>query len=342
LKKVHFILVLTLIIGLISGCSGTTSSGLPAHVVFAGSDMTSSFYTISVGIGDLISRHTEMTVKVESIGGASLWLPLFKSGEADLGLMSTADTYKAYLGLENYESPTDGHGYNFRTLQVGSPLLTSIIVRADSDMVTISDLKGKKVPTGFGGNPGIQQGLASLLANGGLSIDDIVSVPVSAAYGPAIKDAFVTGKIDCVPTSLGASSVAELDATIGVRVLAISDAQDAVEDMAEVMMGTYPYFVEAGSYPGVTEDIYVRAHNITLVVRDDLSDDAVYKIMEAIWENSQELVDAYPSMKDWIPNEFAMNLVTIPYHPAAVDFYKDNGLWNEELEQHQEELLSLK
>jgi len=342
LKKVHFILVLMLIIGLISGCSGTTSSGLPAHVVFAGSDMTSSFYTISVGIGDLISRHTEMTVKVESIGGASLWLPLFKSGEADLGLMSTADAYKAYLGLENYESPTDGHGYNFRTLQVGSPLLTSIIVRADSDMVTISDLKGKKVPTGFGGNPGIQQGLASLLANGGLSIDDIVSVPVSAAYGPAIKDAFVTGKIDCVPTSLGASSVAELDAAIGIKFLALSDTPDAVEAMADVMMGSYAYLVEAGSYPGVTEDMYVKAHNITLVTRDNLSNDAINEIMEAIWENSRGLVDVHPSMKDWIPNEFAMNLVTIPYHPAAVEFYKERSIWNNELEKHQNDLLEIK
>jgi hypothetical protein len=47
-------------------------------------------------------------------------------------------------------------------------------------------------------------------------------------------------------------------------------------------------------------------------------------------------------MKDWIPDEFALNLVTVPYHPAAVDFYREKGLWSEELERHQEQLMELK
>jgi len=342
LKRVYCILVLLLLIGLTAGCSSTTSSGLPSHIVFAGSEMSSSFYVMSVGIGDLINRHTEMTVKVEAIGGATLWLPLFKSGEADLGLMNTADAYKAYVGLEPYKSPTDGQGFDFRTLQVGSPLLTGIFVRNDSDMETVSDLRGKKVPTGFGGNLAIQQGVQSLLANGGLSFSDIVSVPVSTGYGPDIRDAFVTGRIDCLPTSLGTSTVAEMDAAVGVRFLAISNTPDAVEAMSEIMRGSYAYFVEAGSFPGVTKDIYVRAHNITLVSRRDLSDDAIYEIMEAIWGNSQELIDVHPNMRDWIPNEFAMNLATVPYHPAAVDFFREKRVWNEVLEKRQEALLGIK
>ncbi len=339
MKRATYILVLMLMLGLLAGCGSTGQTGLPTYIVFAGSEMGSSFYTMAVGIGDLIGKHTPMTAKVQSLGGESVWLPLFETGEADLALVSSDGARQAYLGMGVHNEPTEGQGYDFRSLQVGSPLLIGMIVRNDSDIWKISDLRGKRVPSGFGNMPAVEASMKSLLANGGLTYDDVIPVPVASASGPAVKNAFLEGRLDCIGASTGSGLLAELDATVGVRFVTIDTTPEAVARMQEWFI-SYPHQVKAGSFTGVRDDIYVRAHDIILVARTTLSDDAVYEIMEAIWENYEELAPVHPLLENWLPEGFTTTRATVPYHPAAIDFYKKKGVWSDELEQHQNELLT--
>lgn len=339
MKIASYIVAMLLVLGLFAGCGTTESTGLPDYIVFAGSEVGSSFYTIAVGIGDLINEHTPMTAKIESIGGGPTWLPLFETEEADLGILSSDDAHRAYRGLGGYEDPTKGQGYNVNVLQVGSPLLTGIIVKNDSEIWSISDLKGKKVPSGLGSNPSVEQNVKSLLANAGLTYDDVIPFPVVSAFGPDVKDAFVEGRIDCASASLGSGFVTELDAAVGVRFITIEATAEAVAGMQGFWAGCYTYAVEADSFPGVVDDIYVKAHDIALVCRTTLNDNVVQELMESIWENYEELADVHPILKNWEPERFASKF-TIPYHPAAIDFYEKRDVWSDELEQHQNELLA--
>jgi len=335
MKRVAFVLIVMLVLGLLAGCGSTS------YIVFAGSPEGSSFYSMAVGIGDLINEHTTMTVKVESIGSSPAWLPLFGSGEADLGLMSSDDAYQAFFGLGEYEDVTEGEGYDFSTLQVGSPLLTCIIVKNDSDIWRITDLEGKTVPSEFGGMPAAQRLYNAFLASGGLTYDDVIPFPVATTFGPDIKDAFVQGKIDCMAASLGSAIVTELDNAVGgVRFVTLESTPEAVARMQE-QHHSYLYLVESGSFPGVKDDIYVSAHDVALVARTTLGDDAVYEIMNATWDNYEELAPVHPMLKQWLPDGFATTGATVPYHPAAIDFYKEKGVWTAELEEHQNELLTL-
>jgi len=44
----------------------------------------------------------------------------------------------------------------------------------------------------------------------------------------------------------------------------------------------------------------------------------------------------------WNPRERAVDPdVTIPYHPAAIQFYKEQGLWSADMDEAQRKLLSL-
>ena len=338
MRKVIFVLVAAvLVIALFAGCAPAA----PKQVVFAGSTMGSGFYAMAVGFGDLLNKHTDLTVNIQSIGSSVMWLPLFQTGEADIGLVNVDEGREAYLGLGGHEKPTGGKGWEFRTLQLGSPLLVGLMVREDSDIRSISDLKGKKVPSEFGGMITMQRSMQSFLANAGLTWDDVIQVPVTTGYGPDVKEAFIEGRIDCHDPSLGSGFVSELDAAVGVRFISVDTSPDAVARMQEYYI-SYPYPVKAGTYAGVVEDIYARAHDVTMAARPDLSDDVVYTIMEAIWDNYEELAPVHPLLRQWVPDRFASTTVTVPYHPAAVKFYKDKGVWTSEMEEHQKQLEALK
>ncbi|MFC1902534.1 TAXI family TRAP transporter solute-binding subunit [Chloroflexota bacterium] len=338
MKKVICVLVAAvLVVALFLGCAPAA----PSKVVFAASTVGSGFYTMAVGLVDVLEMHTSMEVEVQSIGSDPIWLPLFETGKADIGLTNVDAGKEAYLGLGGYEEASGGKGYNFRTIQIGSPLLVSMLVKNDSDIQSIPDLKGKKVPSGFGGFATAIRSMEAFLANGGLTYDDVISVSMTTMYGPDAKNAFIEGRADCLLLSLGSGLVAELDASVGVRYLSLDPSPEAIAKLQEHFIA-YPYPVKAGSSPGVREDIHVRAHDVVLIARTTLSDDVVYEITKAIWENHEELFAVHPRFKQWLPERYASTMATFPYHPGAIKFYKEKGVWTSDLEAHQKKLLALK
>ncbi|MGI5883112.1 MAG: TAXI family TRAP transporter solute-binding subunit, partial [Dethiobacteria bacterium] len=64
-------------------------------------------------------------------------------------------------------------------------------------------------------------------------------------------------------------------------------------------------------------------------------------IVEAIWENNEELSGIHPRLKEWTIDRFVSEQATLPYHPGAIKFYKDKGVWTEEMDALQESLLSM-
>ena len=75
-----------------------------------------------------------------------------------------------------------------------------------------------------------------------------------------------------------------------------------------------------------------------ILVDQDLEEQLVYNIVKAVFENIDKLRASHPSMK-----EFSLDMATIgslvPFHPGAVKYYKEQGVWTAELEAKQQERL---
>ena len=61
---------------------------------------------------------------------------------------------------------------------------------------------------------------------------------------------------------------------------------------------------------------------------------------KALWENTDKLLPLHPSFKDWTRERAVTAEMTIPYHPAAVQFYKELGVWKTGMDQVQQKLLT--
>lgn len=276
-----------------------------------------------------------MTVRVQPFAGPPAWLPSMNSGDTDMGVLTSADAVTSYRGIILYKKPYK----NTRILAVGGSLQLSFYVPRDSAIETVADLKGKKIPTDYPGTPIVMLSSTAALATAGLTYSDIVKVPVSDLQSGA--QAFMEGRTDAGWHSLGSPSVEEANARKGgVKFISVIATPEGEKKMADVYPGSYPSLVKAGSATGIIKNTAVLTNDIYLVAAKDLSEQAAYDVVRALWEFNQELGAAHPALKAWRRERMVSKNAFIPYHPGAIKFFKEKQEWSKESEALQTKLLA--
>jgi TRAP transporter TAXI family solute receptor len=295
----------------------------------------SLYNAIGTGIATVISRHTAMIVRVQPFAGPPAWLPSMNSGETDMGVLTSADAVTSYRGVILYKKPYK----NTRILLVGGALQLSFYVPRETPIETVADLKGKRIPTDYPGTPIVRLSSTAALATAGLTYNDIVKVPVSDLQSGA--QAFMEGRTDAGWHSVGSPAVEEANARKGgVKFISVIATPEGAKKMADVYPGSYPSVVKAGSATGIVKDTALLTNDIYLVASKDFSDQAAYDTVKALWEYNQELGAAYPSLKAWRRERAVSKDAFIPYHPGAIKFFKEKGVWTKEMEALQSKLLA--
>jgi TRAP transporter TAXI family solute receptor len=292
------------------------------------------YNAIGTGIATVISRHTPMTVRVQAFAGPPAWLPSMDTGETDMGVLTSADAVTSYKGIILYKRPFK----NTRLLVVGGSLQLSFYLPKDSPIETVADLKKKRIPTDYPGTPIVKLSSTAALATAGLSYDDIIKVPVSDLAAGA--QAFLEGRTDAGWHSVGSPAVEEANARKGgVKWISVISTPEGAKKMGEVYPGSYPSVLKAGSATGVIKDTVFLTNDIYLVASKSLSDEAAYEVVKTLWEYNQELGAAYPALKAWRRDRMVSEHAFIPYHPGAVKFFKEKGVWSKEMETLQATLM---
>jgi TRAP-type uncharacterized transport system substrate-binding protein len=177
------------------------------------------------------------------------------------------------------------------------------------------------------------------LANAGLTWDDVKVVPVPAVNDGV--DALVQGRADMTSYALNGAKVREADAAVGVRHVSIDCSPEGEKRLRAAVPGYYPRWVKAGSATAIVEDTCLIAYDSYLAAGNNLPDPVVEAALKALWDNESQLGPIHPLLREWTRARAVGADVTIPYHRAAVRFYKERGVWTPEMDQLQQKLLSL-
>ena len=311
-------------------------AAMPRSATLATHAVGGLYNALGTGIGTVISRYTPTTVRVQPFAGPPAWLPSMDNGETDMGILTSADAITSYKGIIIYKRPHTGT----RILISGGRIYLGFYVRSDSDIKSVSDLRGKKVPTDLPGIPIARLSSTATLASSGLSYNDIVKVPVSdlAAGGSA----FLEGRLDAGWDAVGSPRVIEANSRFrgGVRFLPTDSGPEATKRMGDIYPGSYTALVAGGSATGVVKDTYLMTNDIYLVATKFMSDDVAYEIVKILWERNEDLGPLHPGLKEWTRDRMANPSVFIPYHPGAVKFLKEKGVWSKEMDALQARLLA--
>lgn len=334
-------LLFALLSGLGEGMAQTSKETLPRVLTLATHPIGTMLNSVGTGLGTVLSKHLPTLVKVMPTTGPIEWLPLTATGEVDMGVLNDWDSKMGRLGRGDYKAATGGKGAPVYLLCSGVPGLNGPVVAETSGIKKGSDIKGKRYVGVFTGSAGITAQARAALANWGMKATDvrIISVPgVEAGVRAVIEGrADVTGS-----TNIGMSVIAELDAEKGARYISFDPSPEAVTRMQE----HFPcYLVQVKPGPGmvgVREPVYVMAYNFYLVASQKLSNDAAYSVVKTLWEHDKELGPIHVRLKDWTKDRYVTTKATIPYHPGAINYYKEVGAWGAEMDNLQKRLLEEK
>jgi uncharacterized protein len=316
------------------GQSGTGSSAAD-QITIAANPAGTHVYTVAAGLAKLIQNVQGTRATIRPFQGSSVYLPMLQRGDIALGLNTNIDGYLSFRGLPPYDAPMR----NLRTLGMIFPLNIMFMVRADSDLDRIEDLRGKRVVVTFRANAALEQLHRGILATGGLDLDDIV--PLTVAGLPEAMTALQEGRADAVPTGLNTALSLQVNSALpaGIRYLTMGSNESR---LAEIMPGSRIITIEPSENTvGVPSPIRVSSVPDMLNTGVHMSDELAYEIVRTIYTNFASLQRDLPELAGMSAADLAPADNMHPYHPGAVRYYREVGLWTEAHEANQQALLAL-
>lgn len=306
-----------------------TSGDLPRTAAIGTNPAGTGAHAIASGLAAVGSNATPMSVRVQPYNGPNAWMPLLQSGEIEFGIMNILDSYMAMTGTGNYEKP-------FPSVRVVSggvfPFTIGILVRDKSEIKQFSDLKGKRMAWDYGGHAINQTWQDAMLEISKIKSTDVTQVRVSN-INDGVRGV-AEGRIDAAQTSIGIGLVEEANAAEPIRFLSLANT-----DAGKKVMAKYgASIVKSGPATGIKGDTYVLGYPLQLVSSSKVSERTVYTLVKAWWDNMGELQTKHPLFKRWTKETQALMNFTTPYHPGAIKFYKEVGVWTPALEAHLKEI----
>lgn len=317
--------------------AGVFASDLPKFVFIATNPQGSIYYTFGSVLGKVLDDHSPIGGRVRPSGGSSAYIPAISQGKIDLGVNNANDVRMAFRGMKPFvKSP------NIRVLTVMCPLIVGLLVRNDSDIQTVQDMRGKRVAAKFPAQLSIVYCIEGMMAADGLSWSDVKEVPVTNIVVGI--QALTEKRLDVTSFAVMAAKVKEAHATIpgGIRFLSINASKEGAERMAKVFPGSYPILLKANAKGtvGIPKDTWVQAYDVFFTTGTKLSNDAAYTIVKTLHANPAQIQKGHGLLRRFGTDKMVKSNVTIPYHDGAIKFYKEAGLWSAEMDKTQKQLLS--
>jgi len=285
----------------------------------------SLYYTVGGGMAAALQEALGRQVTVQPYAGSTVYLPLVATGEVTVGINSSLDTGGVARGAYG------GEGFDqLRVLARLWGLSVALATRANDNIVEVTDLRGKRVVTDFSALQAVSLANQTYIKAGGLTLDEVTGVTVAGlAQG---MEGLTEGTLDATGIAVGIPLTQQAHATIpgGIRYVSITGPNATSEYVNEVYTGTYIVTIEPSPrLPEVTEPVNVIGYDVFLTTSVDLPDADATAILTALYDSFPQLRQDYPAISNGSTELFSATSNTVPYHPAAVAFFKERGMWTE-------------
>ncbi len=287
---------------------------------------TSPQGTLTFGFGAAVSKalaeFANIQSRVQPSSGTGTMIPLVNSGEIDFGFANTLELYDAFHGVGTFDKRPNP---KLRTVAVIFLIKVGLFVRANSDIKTVKDMKGKTVAYGFTSQEIIKKTVDAMLATAGMSIADLRPVLVPNLVRGV--DDFMSGRVDITTFAIGSAKPAEADASVGgIRWIPMENTPAALAGLKREFPTAYLATVDPAPHlAGLKEPIVTMYYDYTIFAGADVPADRVKKVLSVIAEHKDMLGQIQPLFKD-LKAERLYTQINVPYHDGAIAYFRDKGI----------------
>ena len=313
--KKYLALLLTTILCL-SLCTITSADFSGAYLMGTGS-ATGNYYNFGSAMCSVVNQVTGANITVNATGGSIENARLLGALENEFALIQS-DVYSyAHAGVELFEgNPVK----NFQAVTACYPEMVQIVVRKDSGINSVADMMGKNICVGAVGS-GYEVAARQILGAYDMDYDDINETFADQATAKnGVQDGTFDGMFLC--SGYPNANVTELSLTGNIEVITID------QEHLDILLEKYPFYA---AFTTATDE-YNLGHEITsvavqsmLVCLDSFSEDEIYTLTKAIYENLPAIQEIN-AKANYMSLEGTLNGIPSNLHPGALKYYTEQGL----------------
>jgi len=277
-----------------------------------------TYYAFGGVLSQYITNNAGVSAVAVSTDGSKANIQGIDAGDYQLATVQSDVMAYAWAGTNSFAE--DGAIDSFRV--IGGLYAECVqLITMDKNIKSVADLKGKSVSIGAPGS-GVYFNAVDVLTAAGLTEADIN--PQYQSFADS-TDALKDGKIDAAFIVAGAPTpaITELCTTNDAYLVPIDG------EVADNLMAACPFYtvynIPAGTYEGQTEDVNTVTVKATLIVSAAASDEDVYKLTAAIFDNIDAITAEHGKGAE-LSIENATSGMTAPFHAGAAKYFAEKGV----------------
>ena len=309
-----------LVIGVLALSGGAAFSGTQ-YISIATSSAGGTFSIVGTAMVNVINKNVPgITANIEVTGGSSENILLANSKSVEIAFTASDVMFLALNGKGSFEGKQVS---GLKGVMGGIMNTLQIYTLADGPIKSIADLRGKKISVGPPGSVGIDSMRFIMEAHGMEMGKDWT--PEYLAHGDG-AEALTDGNVDAVVifTIVPCSPALTAAAAKPIRLLNIGDAE------MEKILKDHPFFlrssVKPGVYAGQTDGVKNALGSASMLIcHESMPEELIYNIVKALYNNTTELVKAYPQCDEWVPENAYRGMTGLELHSGALKYLKEIG-----------------
>ena len=338
--KRHILAVMVSLLAFLVTASVTTPTTAaekwPSVITFGSFVKGSASYPTNVAMAKLGTKYTPANGVVREYAGGAPGMEALIRGDIDTWAVGQNDFYNAYFGTGFWKGKPQDIRMLIGVWYVGP---TGFGVRPRDNIRSLKDLAGKRcMVRSF--LPYQNKLIETMMRHAGVwDKATIIKMGSTADLAPAM----IEKKVDCFYWAIGAAYTLQIKQAVGIDWISLTEEEQRAGlavTPGQVAWTAPRRILEMYDYPP-EKVLRSTAYCQGIGVRRDMPDHVAYGVLKAIYdENHLDEVRALSKDLTDTSIKLAVKHFWLPFHPAAVRFYEDKGVWTDAMEAKQKEFLA--
>jgi len=306
-----------------AGAKGDRTKGGAKFISVGTAPPGGAFFVVGGALSEVLNEKKgdrNWSVTAESTMGSQENIRRLARGELDFAVSNAAITYFAVRGEGEWTAKQE-----VRAVMTLAPNIAFFLTPTKSGVKKIADFRGKRIVVGPAGS-GMEAFIQPLLAAHGITYKDITplhgtqTAAVDMLSDGSAVAAFLGG---AVPTA----SITQACASQDIFFIPFEEAAK------KELVAKYPFFnpatIPAKTYMGQNDAFEaLNTGSMHFIAGAGTDEQLVYEVTKTIYENREAVIAKHAAGRAINPQNAVRNTGT-PFHPGAIRYYKEIGIWKE-------------